>query len=152
MSGVAPVQDRIKTEYAVLVDNFANLVKSAKVSDHSESTTPGTVPAEILDVFVEKMIISCRQLLAISSDLKRNALLNDVSTRNREIRETRDKMIKRDVADMVRDWWDVNYGLLGLQDLGSAPSRSCYSWYTLITALIKDLCTVTRFYPCRKKM
>lgn len=103
MSGVAPVQDRIKTEYAVLVDNFANLVKSAKVSDHSESTTPGTVPAEILDVFVEKMIISCRQLLAISSDLKRNALLNDVSTRNREIRETRDKMIKRDVADMVRD-------------------------------------------------
>jgi len=105
MSGVAPIQDRIKAEYAVLVDNFANLVKSAKVSEHSESTstTPGTVPAEILDVFVEKMIISCRQLLAISSDLKRNALLNDVSTRNREIRETRDNMKNRDAADMVRD-------------------------------------------------
>lgn len=105
MSGVAPVQDRIKAEYAILVDNFTNLVKSAKVSDHTEaaSVMTGTVPAEILDVFVEKMVISCRHLLAMSSDLKRNALLNDVSNRNREIRETRDKVQPQDAADMVTD-------------------------------------------------
>ena len=81
-------EEHIKSEFQVLIDNFTNLIKAAKPRDQSY-TDQNSAPGELLEVFTEKMLASCRSLLSIITDLKRNALLNDVATRNAEVRAIR---------------------------------------------------------------
>ena len=85
MAGITSVEDRIRQEYSILMDNFTNLVKSSKLQDPVQHQTQA--PGEMLEVFAEKMLAACRALLAITAELKRSALLNDVQARNAEVRE-----------------------------------------------------------------
>lgn len=39
-----------------------------------------------MEVFAEKMLAACQALLGVVSELRRNALLNDVAGRNAEVR------------------------------------------------------------------
>lgn len=77
------IKERIRAEYATLLDNFTNLMKASKIRDPSERQAGS--PGDMLEVFVEKMLAACTSLLAITSELKRNALLNDIPTRNAEV-------------------------------------------------------------------
>ena len=86
MAGFTSNEDRIRTEFATLIDNFTNLIRASKVQD--PSLDQAVVPGEMLELFAEKMLAACRALLAITSELKRTALLNDVETRNAEVRAT----------------------------------------------------------------
>ena len=45
----------------------------------------GRVPGELMEVFAEKMLQACHALLGVVAELKRNALLNDVVSRNAEV-------------------------------------------------------------------
>lgn len=83
----APLKDRIRSEYQQLLDNFANLVRSARFSDDAGEATSkqGRVPGELMEVFAEKMLQACHTLLGVVAELKRNALLNDVAGRNAEV-------------------------------------------------------------------
>lgn len=84
MAGFTSIEDRIKTEFATLIDNFTNLIRASKVQD--PALDQSVVPGEMMELFAEKMLAACRGLLAITSELKRTALLNDVETRNAEVR------------------------------------------------------------------
>jgi len=89
MSGITPNSERIKTEFSTLLDNFTNLVKASKLQDPSKDQA--SVPGEMLEVFSEKMLASCRALIGITSELKRTTLLNDIKSRNAEVRLARDQ-------------------------------------------------------------
>jgi len=89
MSGISANSDRIKTEFSTLLDNFTNLVKASKLQDPTKDQA--SIPGEMLEVFSEKMLASCRALIAITSELKRTTLLNDIESRNAEVRLARDR-------------------------------------------------------------
>ncbi len=90
MSGITPNSDRIKNEFSTLLDNFTNLVKASKLQDPAKNQA--SMPGEMFEVFSEKMLASCRALIAITSELKRTALLNDVESRNAEVRLAREEV------------------------------------------------------------
>lgn len=83
----ASLKDRIRSEYQQLLDNFANLLRSARLPDESgdAGARQGRVPGEVMEVFAEKMLQACHALLGVVAELKRNALLNDVAGRNAEV-------------------------------------------------------------------
>ena len=83
MAGTGSIKDRIRADYSTLLDNFANLVRAAKVRDPSDPKTGA--PGDMLEVYAEKMLAAGRSLLATTSDLQRNVLLNDVAGRNAEV-------------------------------------------------------------------
>ncbi|KAG7668952.1 hypothetical protein Ndes2526B_g00668 [Nannochloris sp. 'desiccata'] len=89
MSGITPNSDRIKAEFSTLLDNFTNLVKASKLQDPAKDQA--SMPGEMLEVFSEKMLASCRALIAITSELKRTTLLNDIESRNAEVRLARNQ-------------------------------------------------------------
>jgi hypothetical protein len=91
MSGITSNSDRIKTEFSTLLDNFTNLVKASKLQDPAKDQA--SMPGEMLEVFSEKMLASCRALIAITSELKRTALLNDIETRNADVRLAREETL-----------------------------------------------------------
>ena len=86
MAAITSNEDRIRIEFSTLVDNFTNLIRASKVQDPARDQ--GTVPGEMMEVFAEKMLAACQALLSITSELKRTTLLNDIETRNMEVRET----------------------------------------------------------------
>ena len=89
MSGITSTPDRIKAEFSTLLDNFTNLIKASKLQDPAKD--PSSMPGEMLEVFSEKMLASCRSLISITSELQRTALLNDIESRNAEVRLARDR-------------------------------------------------------------
>jgi Surfeit locus protein 5 subunit 22 of Mediator complex len=84
MSGINSNPDRIKAEFSTLLNNFTNLVKASKLQDPTKDQA--SMPGEMLEVFSEKMLASCRALISITSELKRTALLNDIESRSAEVR------------------------------------------------------------------
>jgi hypothetical protein len=77
------LKKRIGDEMQTLIDSLNNLMKAAKIQHTGASHA--SLSGEMLEVYVEKMLASCRALLAVVADLKRNALLNDASARNAEV-------------------------------------------------------------------
>ena len=94
--------DQIRTEYATLLDNFTNLLKAAKVQDPA-LREQGSIPGEMLEVFAEKMLAALRALLAITSELKRNALLNDIPSRNAEVHVARQNFLEQEAGKREKD-------------------------------------------------
>lgn len=86
------LKDRIQAKCSTFVDNYANLLRAAKVQEahqQQERGAVGRVPGELQEVFAEKMLGAARALLAVTADMKRNALLNDVAARNQEVEAAR---------------------------------------------------------------
>jgi len=89
------LRNKINSHVEQLLDNFSNLIKSAKVLDPdilpstNRSTSSGAPPAhnDMMTVYTEKVQHSCRELLNITQTLKRNAVLNDFRGRNSEMHE-----------------------------------------------------------------
>ncbi|PRW45367.1 N-lysine methyltransferase METTL21A [Chlorella sorokiniana] len=89
-AATVPLKDRIQQQYSQLLDNFTNLLRSARLPDDASDAGARAqgqvrVPSELLEVFAEKMLQACHALLAVVAELKRNALLNDVQGRNEEV-------------------------------------------------------------------
>lgn len=84
-----PIRDQIRSEFSTLVDSLTNLIKSSKIYDPSHQA----VQSDLLDVYTEKMLASCRSLLLITSELKRNALLNDITTRTAQVEQKRHELL-----------------------------------------------------------
>lgn len=87
------LRNKINLHVEQLLDNFSNLIKSAKVVDPdilpSNKSSVGAPPAhgDMMTVYTEKVQHSCRELLNITQTLKRNAVLNDFRGRNSEMKE-----------------------------------------------------------------
>lgn len=82
------IKDRVNAEYSGLIDSFTNLIRAARVAeehvDLSRAQVP-KVPGELMEVFVEKMLQNGGNIISLIAELKRNALLNDFATRNKEV-------------------------------------------------------------------
>jgi hypothetical protein len=89
------LRNKINSHVEQLLDNFSNLIKSAKVVDPdilpstNRSNGGGAPPAhgDMMTVYTEKVQHSCRELLNITQTLKKNAVLNDFRGRNSEMQE-----------------------------------------------------------------
>ena len=74
--------EKIKSELASILDNFAKIIKASKMETGSSDSRKA--PGDLLEVYAERMLQSCKHVLDVSSGLKRSALLNDVASRNKE--------------------------------------------------------------------
>jgi hypothetical protein len=92
MAVISSTEDRIRTEFATLLDNFSNLIRAAKLPDPASEAA--AAPGELLEVFVEKVLAAAASLLGLAAELKRVAVLNDVGARNAEVRGAREAFEK----------------------------------------------------------
>lgn len=77
------LKKRIVEEFQTYTDAAANLVRAARIPQPGSQKTM-SASGEMMDIYSEKIITSCRTLQAIQADLKRNAFLNDIEARNTE--------------------------------------------------------------------
>ncbi|EIE21557.1 hypothetical protein COCSUDRAFT_54021 [Coccomyxa subellipsoidea C-169] len=66
---------KIEAELTTLTENFANLVRSARINEDTDDTKKSQVPGEILEVLAEKVVYAAQQLLRSTAELKRRAFL-----------------------------------------------------------------------------
>lgn len=85
-------KDKLRSEFSTLTDNFFNLIKASKVTEpgHSDVILSGTrsqrpaPPGHLLELYSSKMQTACFEILAISKELKFNALVNDFKEKGKE--------------------------------------------------------------------
>lgn len=90
MAVITSTEDRIRGEFATLLDNFSNLVRAAKLPDPAAEAA--AAPGELLEVFVEKVLAAAAALLGLAGELKRVAILNEAGSRNAEVRAAREAL------------------------------------------------------------
>jgi len=85
MSGKELCQEKIQNECNSIVDNFTKIIKASKVPD-GKAVGAQKAPGELLEVFAEKILLSTKNVLEVSNHLKRQAILNDIPSRRREMK------------------------------------------------------------------
>ncbi|KAK9842017.1 hypothetical protein WJX81_004312 [Elliptochloris bilobata] len=81
---------KLEADLASLTDNFANLVRSARIADESdEAKRPSErrVPGDMMEVLAEKVVAGGQSLLRTVAELKRRALLADAAAANSAVAE-----------------------------------------------------------------
>uniref|UniRef100_A0A061S1Z5 Mediator of RNA polymerase II transcription subunit 22 n=1 Tax=Tetraselmis sp. GSL018 TaxID=582737 RepID=A0A061S1Z5_9CHLO len=90
----------LDTNVSAMVDNFANLVKAARIPEEEDRAAPGkAVPGEMPEVLAEKIILGGKGLLEVVAELKRKAIVSDHESINAQ-KAQRSREFDKEVADV----------------------------------------------------